>query len=57
MYDTAFTVRDASACIDEFQNAPGEGYAKGSRSTIREPGLFEPGTLFPCAITPEMRLG
>ena len=52
MYDTAFTVRDASACIDEkFQNAPGEGYAKGSRSTIREPDFFEPGTLFPCAIT------
>ncbi len=52
MYDTAFSVRDASACIDEkFQNAPGEGYAKGSRSTIREPDFFEPGTLFPCAIT------
>jgi len=29
MYDTAFTVRDASACIDEkFQNAPGEGMRK-----------------------------
>lgn len=52
MYDTAFSVRDASACIDEkFQNAPGEDYAKGSRSTIREPDFFEPGTLFPCAIT------
>jgi CRISPR-associated protein Csc2 len=52
MYDTAFSVRDASACIDEkFQNAPGEGYAKGSRATIREPDFFEPGTLFPCAIT------
>jgi CRISPR-associated protein Csc2 len=52
MYDTAFSVRDASACIDEkFQNAPGEGYAKGSRSTIREPDFFEPGTLFPCTIT------
>lgn len=52
MYDTAFTVRDASACIDEkFQNAPGEGYAKGSRASIREPDFFEPGTLFPCTIT------
>lgn len=52
MYDTAFSVRDASACIDEkFQNAPGEDYAKGSRSTIREPDFFEPGSLFPCAIT------
>jgi CRISPR-associated protein Csc2 len=52
MYDTAFTVRDASACIDEkFQNAPGEGYAKGSTPNIREPDFFEPGTLFPCAIT------
>ena len=48
MYDTAFTVRDASACIDEkFQNAPGEGYAKGSTANIREPDFFEPGTLFP----------
>jgi CRISPR-associated protein Csc2 len=52
MYDTAFTVRDASACIDEkFQNAPGEGYAKGSTANIREPDFFEPGTLFPCTIT------
>ena len=52
MYDTAFSVRDATACIDEkFQNAPGEGYAKGSRPTPREPDFFEPGTLFPCAIT------
>lgn len=52
MYDTAFSVRDASACIDEkFQNAPGEDYAKGSRSTIREPDFFEPGSLFPSAIT------
>jgi CRISPR-associated protein Csc2 len=52
MYDTAFTVRDASACINEkFQNAPGEGYAKGSTPNIREPDFFEPGTLFPCTIT------
>lgn len=52
MYDTAFSVRDAAACIDEkFQNAPGEGYAKGSRPTPREPDFFEPGTLFPCTIT------
>ena len=52
MYDTAFSVRDASACIDEkFQNAPGEGYAKGATANIREPDFFEPGTLFPCTIT------
>jgi CRISPR-associated protein Csc2 len=52
MYDSAFTVRDATACIDEkFQNAPGEGYGKGSTPAIREPDFFEPGSLFPCAIT------
>lgn len=52
MYDTAYTVRDASAVIDEkFQNAPGDEYAKGATSAIREPDFFEPGTLFPCVIT------
>lgn len=52
MYDTAYTVRDASAVIDEkFQNAPGDEYAKGATSAIREPDFFEPGALFPCVIT------
>lgn len=52
MYDTAYTIRDASAVIDEkFQNAPGDEYAKEATSAIREPDFFEPGTLFPCAIT------
>lgn len=52
MYDTAYTVRDASAAIDEkFQNAPGDNYAKEATSAIREPDFFEPGTLFPCVIT------
>lgn len=52
MYDTAYTVRDASAVIDEkFQNAPGDEYAKEATSAIREPDFFEPGTLFPCVIT------
>lgn len=52
MYDTAYSVRDASAVIDEkFQNAPGDEYAKEATSAIREPDFFEPGTLFPCVIT------
>lgn len=52
MYDTAYTVRDASAAIDEkFQNAPGDEYAKKATSAIREPDFFEPGTLFPSVIT------
>lgn len=52
MYDTAYTVRDASAAIDEkFQNAPGDEYAKEATSAIREPDFFEPGTLFPSVIT------
>ena len=52
MYDTAYTVRDASAAIDEkFQNAPGDEYAKGATTSIREPDFFEPGTLFPSVIT------
>lgn len=52
MYDTAYTVRDASAAIDEkFQNAPGDEYAKEATSAIREPDFFEPGTLFPSVVT------
>lgn len=52
MYDTAYTLRDASAAIDEkFQNAPGDEYAKSAEATIREPDFFEPGTLFPTVIT------
>ena len=52
MYDTAYTVRDATVAIDEkFQNAPGDDYAKEAEATIREPDFFEPGTLFPAVIT------
>ncbi|SEM00518.1 type I-D CRISPR-associated protein Cas7/Csc2 [Haloferax larsenii] len=52
MYDTAYTLRDATAAIDEkFQNAPGDDYAKGAEATIREPDFFEPGTLFPSVVT------
>ena len=52
MYDTAYTLRDATTAIDEkFQNAPGDDYAKGAEATIREPDFFEPGTLFPSVIT------
>ena len=52
MYDTAYTLRDATVVVDEkFQNAPGGDYAKGAEATIREPDFFEPGTLFPCVVT------
>lgn len=52
MYDTAYTLRDASVVIDEkFQNAPGDDYAKSAEATIREPDFFEPGTLFPTVVT------
>lgn len=52
MYDTAYTLRDASTAIDEkFQNAPGDDYAKTAEATIREPDFFEPGTLFPSVVT------
>lgn len=52
MYDTAYSVRDANAVIDEkFQNAPGDEYAKSATTAIREPDFFEPGTLFPSVIT------
>jgi CRISPR-associated protein Csc2 len=52
MYDTAYSVRDVSAVVDEkFQNAPGDEYAKEATSAIREPDFFEPGTMFPSTIT------
>jgi CRISPR-associated protein Csc2 len=52
MYDTAYTLRDATVVVEEkFQNAPGGDYAKGAEATIREPDFFEPGTLFPCVVT------
>lgn len=52
MYDTGYTLRDATAAIDEkFQNAPGDDYAKSAEATIREPDFFEPGTLFPTVVT------
>jgi len=52
MYDTAFTIRDSSAIIEEkFQNAPGDGYTKESTTAIREPDFFNPGVMFPCVIT------
>ncbi len=52
MYDTAYTLRDATVAIDDkFQNAPGDDYAKEAEPTIREPDFFEPGTLFPTVVT------
>lgn len=52
MYDTAYTLRDASVVIDEkFQNAPGDDFAKSAEATIREPDFFEPGTMFPSVVT------
>lgn len=52
MYDTAYTLRDATIIIDEkFQNAPGGDYAKTAEATIREPDFFEPGTLFPSMVS------
>lgn len=52
MYDTAYTLRDASVVIDEkFQNAPGGDFAKSAEATIREPDFFEPGTMFPSVVT------
>jgi len=52
VYDTAYTLRDATVVVDEkFQNAPGGDYAKTAEVTIREPDFFEPGTLFPCVVT------
>jgi len=52
MYDTAYSIRDSSVIVEEkFQNAPGDEYAKGATTAIREPDFIMPGTLFPCVIT------
>ena len=52
MYDTAYSIRDSSAVVEEkFQNAPGDEFAKGATTAIREPDFIVPGTMFPCVIT------
>jgi CRISPR-associated protein Csc2 len=52
MYDTAYSIRDSSVVVEEkFQNAPGDDFAKGPTTAIREPDFIIPGTLFPCVIT------
>jgi len=52
MYDTAYSIRDSSVIVEEkFQNAPGDAYAKGATTAIREPDFIIPGTLFPCVVT------
>ena len=52
MYDTAYSIRDSSVVVEEkFQNAPGDEFAKGPTTAIREPDFIVPGTLFPCVIT------
>ncbi len=52
MYDTAYSIRDSSAIVEEkFQNAPGDQYAKGATTAIREPDFIVPGTVFPCVVT------
>lgn len=52
MYDTAYSIRDSSVLVEEkFQNAPGDAFAKGATTAIREPDFIMPGTLFPCVIT------
>ena len=52
MYDTAYSIRDSSVVVEEkFQNAPGDEFAKGATTAIREPDFIVPGTLFPCVIT------
>jgi len=52
MYDTAYSIRDSSVVVEEkFQNAPGDEFAKGATTAIREPDFIIPGTLFPCVIT------
>ena len=52
MYDTAYSIRDSSVVVEEkFQNAPGDEFAKGPTTAIREPDFIIPGTLFPCVIT------
>lgn len=52
MYDEAYTIRSIGTIVEEyFQNAPGDDYAKGATSSIREPDFFKEGTLFPCVVT------
>jgi len=52
MYDEAYTIRSINTIVEEyFQNAPGDDYAKGATSAIREPDFFKEGTLFPCVVT------
>ncbi|OBZ35416.1 type I-D CRISPR-associated protein Cas7/Csc2 [Methanohalophilus sp. DAL1] len=52
MYDSAYSIRDSSAIVEEkFQNAPGDNFAKGATTAIREPDFIVPGTVFPCVIT------
>lgn len=52
MYDTAYSIRDSSVIVEEkFQNAPGDQFAKGPSTAIREPDFIIPGTLFPSVIT------
>jgi CRISPR-associated protein Csc2 len=52
VYDTAYSIRDSSVLVEEkFQNAPGDAFAKGATTAIREPDFIMPGTLFPCVIT------
>jgi CRISPR-associated protein Csc2 len=52
MYDTAYSIRDSSVLVEEkFQNAPGDSFAKGATTAIREPDFIMPGTLFPCVVT------
>ncbi len=52
IYDTAYSIRDASVIVEEkFQNAPGDAFAKGATTAIREPDFIMPGTVFPCVVT------
>ncbi len=52
IYDTAYSIRDSSVLVEEkFQNAPGDAFAKGATTAIREPDFIMPGTLFPCVVT------
>ena len=52
MYDEAYTIRSIGTIVEEyFQNAPGDDYAKGATSAIREPDFFKEGTFFPCVVT------
>ena len=52
MYDTAYSIRDSSVIVEEkFQNAPGDEFAKGATTAIREPDFIVPGTVLPCVVT------